>query len=457
MRTKNLGIFLLLMAIVVLTTCLNGVFADPSNIRALIRDTSLYGLISIGVAFVIITGGIDLSIGSLIALSGVVFITVADIQKYEVDHQDPIVQVAVLETLTRDQVPDSIDPNLQQAGKKDLAVQLKGRLPDVQPGDQFRSAGKVWGVVGVQTIAREKWLLLKANNDKPQVGELGELYRVGKPLRHVITAHRSPWLCTAVVLGFCALIGLLHGLLVAWGRLQPFVVTLCGLLIYRGMARILSDDTAKGFGDAMIGFRQLVGGAAFEFPLPFAGRISGVSENWLTWIEFPLTGVLLAGVTLAAWVFLYKTVYGRHLLALGQSEQAALYSGIATRRLTVLAYVVCSTLAGLAGVLFLVDWTTMAPSTAGNFYELYAIAAAVLGGCSLRGGQGALLGVIAGAAVMRCLYKSIDLLGIGKEWEFVVIGGALFAGVVFDEVMRRITLRKQLAAKANAVDSAATS
>src|SRR6056297_231530 len=431
MRFKNLGIFVLLLAVIVLTTFWNGLFADPGNIRALIRDTSLYGLISIGVAFVIITGGIDLSIGSLIALSGVIFITMANIQKYEVDYQSTVTDVVMVQD--------------------DIAVSLAERLPAVQAGDQLRTPSGQFVVASVVSEGRNKRLRLSPQSaSSPVVGEAASLLRGGQPVRYVVTAHRSPWLCSAVVLGFCALIGLLHGVLIAWGRLQPFVVTLCGLLIYRGLARILSSDTSKGFGDAMVGFRQFVGGPAFSFPLPFAGQISGSSDAWLTWIEFPWTGVLLAAVTLVAWVFLYQSVYGRHLLALGQNEQAALFSGIATQRLTILAYSVCSTLAGLAGILFLVDWTTMAPSTAGSFYELYAIAAAVLGGCSLRGGQGALLGVIAGAAVMRCLYKSIDLLGIGKEWEFVVIGVALFAGVLFDEVVRRIPARRQLAAKARA-------
>lgn len=426
MRKKNVGIFVLLAAIILLTTMLNGLFLDPGNVRALIRDTSLYGLISLGVALVIITGGIDLSIGSLIALSGVVFISVAGIEKYEVDYQATVASAAAAED------------------DRAARVFLDARLPRVQPGDQLRAGNQAFTVAKRGRGAGGEWLdFAGSSGSLPAAGTAVELLRGGQPVRQTVTVSRSPWLCIAVVLGMCALIGLLHGILVAWGRLQPFVVTLCGLLVYRGLARIISQDTAQGFGDAMAGFRQFAGGAAFSFPLPFAGRISGTSDAYLTWIEFPWTGVVLAIVTVLGWAFLYRTVWGRHLLALGQNEQAALYSGIATRRLTILAYVACSTLAGLAGIFFLVDWTTMSPSTSGSFYELYAIAAAVLGGCSLRGGQGALLGVIAGAAVMRCLYKSIDLLGIGKEWEFVVIGMALFAGVVFDEAMRRWALARQ--------------
>jgi ribose transport system permease protein len=141
-------------------------------------------------------------------------------------------------------------------------------------------------------------------------------------------------------------------------------------------------------------------------------------------------------------VFLEHSVAGRHLLAVGENEEAARFSGIRTERLIVMAYVVSGLLAALAGILFLLEWNSVQPGSSGNFYELYAIAAAVLGGCSLRGGRGAVFGVIAGAAVMRCLYKAIVVLGIDQQWEMVIIGGALLASVLFDEIWRRYQLWK---------------
>ena len=124
------------------------------------------------------------------------------------------------------------------------------------------------------------------------------------------------------------------------------------------------------------------------------------------------------------------------MLATGENEQAARYSGVATHRLIRLAYLVSGLLAGLAGILFTLEWNSVQPGSTGNFYELYAIAAAVLGGCSLRGGRGAILGVIAGAAVMRSLYKAIVVLGIPQEWEMVIIGVALLSSVLLDESVR---------------------
>ncbi|MEM6363396.1 MAG: ABC transporter permease, partial [Planctomycetota bacterium] len=199
-----------------------------------------------------------------------------------------------------------------------------------------------------------------------------------------------------------------------------------------------------GLGSALAGFKAVATGSPFSVPLPLVAFLSGTSESafhW-TWIEFPFTGVLLAIVAVMAWVFLNQTVAGRHLLATGENATAARYSGVATDRLIVSAYVVSGVLAALAGILFLLEWNSVQPGSSGSFYELYAIAAAVLGGCSLRGGRGAVLGVIAGAAVMRCLYKAIVVLGIDQQWEMVIIGGALLGSVLVDEVIRRFRQRR---------------
>src|SRR5690606_2285438 len=138
MRFKNLGIFLLLIAIVVVTSMIEGSFAAPANLRAIVRDTGLYGLISIGVAMVIITGGIDLSIGSLVALSGVLLVQIVDVHFVPSDFESRIVETraAAAQPLTGP------------------ALRLVDPLPDIRPGDQLsfestagRSAGGVRRVV----------------------------------------------------------------------------------------------------------------------------------------------------------------------------------------------------------------------------------------------------------------------------------------------------------------------
>ena len=86
----------------------------------------------------------------------------------------------------------------------------------------------------------------------------------------------------------------------------------------------------------------------------------------------------------------------------------------------------------------------MQPASFGEFYELYAIAAAVLGGCSLRGGEGSILGVIIGAAVMRVLYNAINILGIPTHLEFAIIGAVILAGVIVDEMVKRMVAKRRL-------------
>lgn len=317
---KIFGILGLLLAVFVVTWTIEPKFASAYNLQNIIRWTSLFGIISIGVAFVIITGGIDLSIGSLIGL-------------------------------------------------------------------------------------------------------------VGCTIPMLLAAGYSTFTALGCVLTLSLAIGLLHGLLITRLGLQPFVVTLCGLLFYRGFARWLTHDQVQGFGSSYESLRQLAIGkipitASFAIPIPF---------------------VILVLLGTLAGLFLNRTIWGRYLLALGRNEEAARYSGIEIERMKILAYVICSGTAGLGGILFALDVNSVQPAAHGNFYELYAIAAAVLGGCSLRGGEGSILGVIIGAAVMRVLYNAINVLGIPTQLEFAIIGAVILAGVIADEVIRRVAVRRRAA------------
>jgi ribose transport system permease protein len=224
-------------------------------------------------------------------------------------------------------------------------------------------------------------------------------------------------------------IGLSHGLLVTKLRIQPFIVTLCGLLLYRGIARGFTRDQTVGFGSAFKELRSLATGK-----IPF-----------LPGFDLPAPLIFLVIVAIVAAVFLNRTIYGRYLLALGRNPQAASYSGIRTERMTILAYVVSSGLAGLGGTLFVLDVNSAQPVDFGNFYELYAIAAAVLGGCSLRGGEGSILGVLIGAALMQVLRNTITLVTDKNNVEFAIIGAVILLGVIADELTRRIAHQRRLA------------
>lgn len=226
-----------------------------------------------------------------------------------------------------------------------------------------------------------------------------------------------------VILG-SALIGMAHGLLITKLRLQPFLVTLCGLFMYRGLARWLRNDTSISIRDTDTGWIR---------SLLITGRTAGISHELL----------LLMVIALICGVLLHGTVVGRYWYAIGYNEQAARYAGISTDRYKILAYVLCSTLAGLGGVLFMLDYRNALPSSAGSLLELYAITGAVLGGCSLRGGEGAIVGMILGAAVLPLLQQICNFSPyIGSTLEYTVIGGALLLATIGNELITRWPWRK---------------
>lgn len=321
---KNLGIIILFLTVFLITAMFSSNFINAYNLENLIRRSSLYGIIGIGVAFVIITGGIDLSIGSMIGLVGCI-------------------------------------------------------LP-------WLLVVKGWSVAGA---------------------------------------------LLAVAL-LSLLVGLGHGLLITKLKLQPFVVTLCGLLFYRGFSRWLTSDATQGFGTSYNWLRNLAIGKIPIGNLPIIGKFS-----------LPIPCLILLVLAVVAAIFLNRTIYGRYLLALGRNEKAAHYSGINTSRMILMAYILCAGISGFGGVLFALDSNSIQPAGFGSFYELYAIAAAVLGGCSLRGGEGSIFGVVVGAAVMQLLYNSINLLGISTSLEFAIIGAVILAGVVADEVVKRIVAERR--------------
>ena len=194
----------------------------------------------------------------------------------------------------------------------------------------------------------------------------------------------------------------------------------------------ITNDQSQGFGLGYKGLRSLATGHLSLFEgQSFAFRL-------------PATALILIVVVCSALVILNRTVFGRYLFAIGGNADAARYSGINIDYFTSASYIICSTLAGLGGVLFVLDINAAQPSDFGNFYELYAIAAAVLGGCSLRGGEGNVLGVVIGTAVMVVLSNAINL--VHPEYqniEFAIIGGVILAGVTVDAVIRRVMISRK--------------
>jgi ribose transport system permease protein len=145
---------------------------------------------------------------------------------------------------------------------------------------------------------------------------------------------------------------------------------------------------------------------------------------------------LLIIVSAFMWVVLHRSIYGRRLFAVGQNAEAARYCGINSDNVIAGAYVISGALAGVAAILIAFYTNSISPSSHGNFYELYAIAAAVLGGCSLRGGEGSILGIVIGAALLQVLRNLVNLLDIPGSLDFAVMGAVILIGVIADQILR---------------------
>lgn len=327
---KDLGLLVLIIAVGTVVAFINPRFLSPINIANTANLVGLFGIFSIAQAFVIITGGIELSVGSMIALLGVIFI------------------------------------------------------------DLIANLGVPWPAAALVIIA----------------------------------------------LGLA--LGMIHGLLITKMQMQPFVVTLCGLLIYRGIARFYTEDATAGF--------------------PFGVRFDAL--EWLTTGRTDLVSLLSGGsatsvpiphsfffmVMLAAvmWVMLHRSVFGRHLYAVGKNEEAARYSGIKAGRVIIAAYALCALLTAVSAIFLAMYTRSILPSSHGNFYELYAIAAAVLGGFSLRGGEGSIVGVVLGTILLQVLQNLVNLLGIPSSLNFAVSGSVILFGVLADQEYSKYRKRREL-------------
>lgn len=481
---KVFGILGLLVAICAFTAALAPEsFLKPANIENTVRWTALFGIISVGVSFVIMTGGIDLSIGSVVGLVGCILamslnttytaldtlqVTATVPDRHELkcasdatsfaagdklrylediytvvsSDGDSIIVQEDLANSTEGQLVRILDPLSLTEEQTDAvwrganqrrlrSVEVAGEWPAVRPDDRLTLVPAV-GLTQDFVIAKS----VVANGNTAIEFFVRENQRVREP-EHVIIARRAQvmptWCAIALALGVSLLIGLIHGLLITKVKLQPFVVTLCGLLIYRGVARYLTGDQEQGFGSEYPRLKELAKG---DFLQLLTGREFA--------FDIPMPFIYLLILAVIAAIFLNKTIFGRYILALGRNDAAARYSGVNTQRMVIVAYMICSFCAGLAAILFALDLNSIQPAGHGEFYELYAIAAAVLGGCSLRGGEGSILGVVIAAAVMRVLNNAINLIdGIDTSTEFAIIGLVILMGVIADETVRRIAAKRK--------------
>jgi ribose transport system permease protein len=330
MTKKDIGLLVLILVVGTFVAYFNNLFLSPVNLANTANLVGLFGIFAIGQSLVIMTGGIELSSGSVIALTGVIFI------------------------------------------------------------DLIANRGVPWPVAA------------------------------------------------AIVLVIGLIMGLVHGLLITKMKLQPFVVTLCGLLIYRGVARFYTKDATAGFGFG-VNFPDLEAITTGRTD-PLA-LITGGSMHL---IPIPHAFFIMLVIAVIMWFVLHRSVFGRYLFAIGKNEEAARYSGIKTHRMIIAAYIICGVLTALASIFFAMYTRSILPSGHGNFYELYAIAAAVLGGFSLRGGEGSITGVILGTVLLQVLQNLVNMLRIPSSLNFAVMGSVILIGVIADQLFSAYRERRRI-------------
>ncbi len=299
------GILLSLICICVVLSIITPNFFSAQNLLIVLRQVSINGILAIGVTFVIIAGGIDLSLGSVVALTGVVAASFAHPDTY------PLVIPLLLALLT--------------------------------------------GIA----------------------------------------------------------IGAINGLTITWGRVAPFIVTLGMMTVARGLALVFSNG--RPVTNLSPSFNYIGGGDFLHIPVPI---------------------LLFALVIIVAIVILNNTLIGRYIYAVGGNETAARASGIRVNRVKLFAYIICSMLAALAGIILASRITTGQPN-AGVAYELDAIAAVVIGGTSLLGGKGSITGTVIGVLIIGVINNGLDLLNVSSYYQQIIKGVIIIGAALLDRKSAR--------------------
>lgn len=296
---QGMGPLLGLLLIVIILSFINSDFLTVSNIFNVLRQVSINALIAFGMTFVILTGGIDLSVGSIIALSS------------------------------------ALSASLMASGT-------------------------------------------------------------------------NPWLAIGVGLLSGTLMGTVNGIIIARGKVAPFIATLATMTIFRGLTLVYTEGKPiTGLPDS---FGIIGRGYFFQIPMPVI---------WML-IAFAVVYVVLA-----------FTSFGRRVFALGGNEEATRLSGINTKRIKTIVYSISGLLSSLSGIV-LTSRLNSAQPTAGTAYELDAIAAVVLGGTSLSGGKGWVVGTLVGAMIIGILDNGLNLLNVSSFYQQVVKGGVIMLAVLLD-------------------------
>ncbi|MET2829647.1 ABC transporter permease [Mesorhizobium shangrilense] len=363
----------------------NNIFLSYGNLLDVLRQVSTTGLIATGMTAVIITGGIDLSVGSLMAICSVVCAMLLTVPGVTPAVVLGVPTVAVVALCLGFVVTRFIFLNLakSRAGADAVRdVRLDGVRGLVTPG-----------IVGVILCCLALWFLLP--QIEPKFGVLGVLL-------------------VAPCVGL--LFGALNGFIIVAGRLQPFIVTLAMMVTALGIARLTA-----GQNNAVL-------------PV-YTGSNATADFEMLRSLVFgviPMPGLFFLGAILIYGAVLRFTPFGRYVYAIGGNEEAARLSGIAAGRVKIVTYAVSGLLAGIAAVLYVAQYRQGKPD-AGAGLELDAIAAVVIGGTSLMGGRGSLTGTFCGVLIFGLLSNILQLHNINSNLQLVLKGMIIIGTVLVQE------------------------
>jgi ribose transport system permease protein len=218
--------------------------------------------------------------------------------------------------------------------------------------------------------------------------------------------------------GLC---GMVNGVFIAKMKIPPFIATLGMMMVTKGLSLVISGLKPIYFNDTPV-FNQIAMGSVLGEIIP--GFV------------IPNAVLILFGIAIIASLILTKTILGRYDCAIGSNEEATRLSGVNVDAWKIAIYTLCGLFAGLAGVVISSRLNSAQPAL-GAGYELDAIAAAVIGGTSLSGGEGTIVGTIIGAFIMSVLTNGLRILSVPQEWQMVVTGGIVIAAVYADILRRR--------------------
>lgn len=207
------------------------------------------------------------------------------------------------------------------------------------------------------------------------------------------------------------ILGMMNGLLISYGKLAPFIVTLATMTIFRGATLVYTNGNpiTKGLSDTFL----------FQF----------LGQGYIVGIPFPV--IIMFIVFIVLYVLLHKTSFGKSVYAIGGNEKAAYISGVKLNKVKIIIYSISGIMASISG-LIITSRLSSAQPTAGASYEMDAIAAVVLGGTSLSGGKGRILGTLIGALIIGVLNNGLNIIGVSAFWQQVVKGVVILIAVLID-------------------------